>query len=106
MLDLEWHRTGHPLAALIVQSIPILGMNQSGAEVRCHQLVHSESGILQQGPVGVEEGSVRLPDDNELGYGVDDAPQLLLVLPELRLGPLEVFDIGIGAVPPDDVALF
>src|SRR5712692_11936537 len=81
-------------------------MDEPGTELRCHHLVHRESGVLQHGPVRVEEGSVRPPDDDELGYGVDDAPQLPLVLPQLRFGLLEVFDIGVGSVPPDDIASF
>src|SRR5260370_262230 len=39
-----------------------------------------------------------------MGYGVDDAPQFVLVLPQLLFSSLEVFDIGIRSVPPDDVA--
>src|SRR5438477_8386867 len=50
---------------------------------RAHHLFHGESRIVEQGPVRVKGSATRAEDDDNLGYGVDDAPQLLLVLSQL-----------------------
>src|SRR5258708_11350408 len=107
-VDFEWLLAGQPLAALIPQSSPILGMEESRVApgVRGHQLFHGESREFEQRPVRVKGCSVWAEDDNGLGNGVDDAPQLLLVLAQLRFSSLEVFYIRIRSVPPEDVASF
>ena len=92
----------------MLQWSPILGMEESrvAPKVRGHHLFHGESRIVEQGPVRVKGSATRAEDDDNLGYGVDDAPQLLLVLSQPGFGALEVFDIGIRSVPVEDVALF
>src|SRR2546422_11587309 len=74
--------------------------------VRGHQLFHRESRVVEKGPVRVKASTIRAENDDRLGYGVDDAPQLLFVLAQLRFSPLEVFDVGVRSVPPHDVASF
>jgi hypothetical protein len=46
--------------------------------VRCHQLFHGESRVVEQGPVRVKASAICAEDDDRLGYSVDDASQLLL----------------------------
>src|SRR5258708_35464743 len=85
-LDFEWHLAGQPLAALIPQSSPILGMEESRVApgVRGHQLFHGESREFEQRPVRVKACSVWAEDDNGLGNGVNEAPQLLPDLAQIR----------------------
>src|SRR5258708_2131363 len=105
--DLERHSIQYPLTALILHSSPVLGVEERryAPRIRGHQLFHGESRVLQERPVCVKAMAVRAQDHDRLRDGVDDAPQLLFVLAELCFRSLEILDIVVGSVPPNDVAL-
>src|SRR2546426_5039633 len=105
-LEFEWQRTGQPLAALLLQSGPVLGMEQHWVApgVRGQQLFHGEPRVVEQGPVRVQAMPVSVEDDDGLRYGVDDATQLLFALLERLLRPLAVVNVDSHTIPMDDAA--
>src|SRR6185295_566661 len=103
-LVFEWHPVRKRLTALLHRDT-IVRMEKPTEEVRGRHLLHRESGVLEKGTVRVQDSCIRPQDVDGLGYGVDDAAQLLFVLPKPRFSPLEVFDIGVRSVPVNDIAL-
>src|SRR5207244_7415404 len=80
-------------------------MKDSGTEIRGGYIFDSEAGVIEHGLVRVDRNAVRALDNNGLRYSIGNAAKLALVLPQLLLRPLEILNIGIRAVPSDDIAL-
>src|SRR5580692_6977395 len=79
-------------------------MEDSGAKVRTDHVLHGEAGIVECCLIRVERMAARVLDDNGLGYSIRNPAKLPLVLKEFLLRSFSIFDVGIAAKPPHEVA--
>src|SRR5712692_4333706 len=80
-------------------------MKKPCPKVRCHYLAHRKAAEIEHRLIGVETSPIRCQDHDGLRDGISDLSQLHFVLPELFFSPLAVFDVGIRAIPVDDIPL-
>src|SRR5579863_3722422 len=80
-------------------------MEDSGSKVRGGKyILHGETGVVEHCLVREEWVTLRVQDDNGVGYSIGNPAKLPLVLKEFRLRSFSTFDVGIASKPPDDVA--
>ena len=79
-------------------------MKHPGTKVRGHHLVQGETGVREHGLIRRQIVPIRSQDHAGLGDGIDDPSQLLCVVPESLLRLLQVVNVGLRAIPGDDMA--
>src|SRR5437660_9017723 len=79
-------------------------MVDSGAKVRGKYILHGETGMVEHCLVRVEWVTLRVQDDNGVGYSIGNPAKLPLLLKKFRLRSFSIFDVSIASKPPDDAA--
>src|SRR3989442_10392912 len=79
-------------------------MERPRTEVRCEYIFHGEPGIVEHCLVRVERVALRVQDDNGLRYSIGNPAEFALLFKEFILRSFSIFDVGIAAKPPDEVA--
>src|SRR6266404_8357487 len=104
LLDFKRQAASQPSFAIFERPLEIFRMVDSGAKVRGKYILHGETGMVEHCLVRVEWVTLRVQDDNGVGYSIGNPAKLPLVLKKFRLRSFSIFDVGIASKPPDDVA--
>ena len=67
-------------------------------------IIDGQSRVVEHGLVGIDRCSFRVVDNDHLGDRIGDPAELALVLTQLLLCLLTVFDVSAGGVPLYDLA--
>jgi hypothetical protein len=94
MLGVEHQRGGHRETELGTD--PSIFASQPGGA--------GEPGVVERRLVRVERMAARILDDDGLRYRIRNPAEFALLLKEFLLRSFSIFDVGITAKPPDEVA--